>query len=56
MKLGPGIVSQPKIGQPVPNIMGEQRCGLDLSVHCLCCGLYEMLYLLPYQESNFSNV
>lgn len=45
-------MSQPKLGQPGPS---EQRCVLDLSVHCLCCGLYEMLYLLPYQESNFSN-
>ena len=26
MKLGPGIVSQPKIGQLVPSVMGKQRC------------------------------
>ena len=25
MKLSPGIVSQPKIGQLVPSVMGEQR-------------------------------
>ena len=26
MELGPGIVSQPKIGQLVPNVTGKQRC------------------------------
>lgn len=47
MKVGPEILSQPKISQHIPNIMGEQRCGLDPNIHCLCCGLHGVPVTLP---------